>query len=210
MRHGPTRLSLIAVLALWSGSAVARPVDDEPPLPDARLGHRTTPLLLLSRPDIRADLALTADQVQSARRAIRAFYVQAAPLRGKPNTPETIRERRAVDEGAFAWIDSRLTPEQKSRLVEIDLQWEGPSALISRSVLTRELHLSGEQVATMKAAIRRRDERRDHEEGTEADLILMEVAVACLSDAQRTSWRGMLGRPFERKLSAPQDAKAAR
>ena len=210
MRHGPTRLSLIAVLALCSGSAVARLVDDEPPLPDSRLGHRTTPLLLLSRPDVRADLALTPDQAESARRAISAYYVQAAPLRGKPNTPEIIRERRAVDEGAFGWIDSRLTPEQKSRLVEIDLQWEGPSALTSRSVLTRELHLSAEQVATMKAAIRRRDERRARGEGTEADKILMEVAVACLSETQRTSWRGMLGRPFAPKLSVPQEAKAAR
>lgn len=210
MRHGLAQLGLIAALALSGASTAARAVDEEPPLPDSRLGHRTTPLLLLSRPDVRADLALTVDQTESARRAIRAFYVQAAPLRGKPNSPETIRERRAVDEGAFGWIDLRLSPEQKSRLVEIDLQWEGPSALISRSVLTRELHLSAEQIATLKTAIRRRDERRARGEAREADQILMEVAVACLSDTQRTGWRGMLGRPFTPQLAGLQEANAAR
>lgn len=210
MRQGPTRLGLVVVLALSGASTWARPVDEEPPLPDSRLGHRTTPLLLLSRPDVRADLGLSADQVESARRAICAFYVQAAPLRGKPNTPETIRERRAVDDGALGWIDSRLTPEQKSRLVEIDLQWEGPSALTSRSVLTRELHLSPEQIATLKTAIRRRDERRVRGDAREADQILMEVAVACLTDAQRTSWRGMLGRPYTPQLAESEAAKPAR
>ena len=159
MRHGSTRLGLTVILAMVGVSAFAGD-DDEPPLPDSRLGHRTTPLLLLSRPDVRADLELTADQTESARRAIRNFYVQAMPLRGKPNTPETIRERRVVDDAAFGWIDSRLTPEQKLRLVQIDLQWEGPSALLSRSALTRDLHLSVEQIATLKRAIGRRDELR--------------------------------------------------
>ena len=42
-----------------------------------------------------------------------------------------------------------LSPEQKVRLVQIDLQWEGPSALITRAPLTREL---GAAVQTQNAA----------------------------------------------------------
>ena len=207
MRHGSTRWGWIGVFVLSAVSASAQRPEDEPPLPDRRLGQRTMPLLLLSRADVRADLGLTAEQTKSASKAVRAFYVQAAPLRGRPNTPETIHERRLVDEAAFSWIDSRLTPEQKGRLVEIDLQWEGPSALVSRSVLSRELHLSAEQIATMKTAVARRDVLRAQGE-QKADQILMEVAIACLSEAQLANWRGMLGRPFTLQAATPEVAKA--
>jgi hypothetical protein len=208
MRHGSTRWGLAVVLVLSAAPAFAG-TDDEPPLPDSRLGTRTTPLLLLSRPDVREDLKLTSDQTESARRAISSFYVKAAPLRGKPDTPETIRERRAVDDAAFGWIDSRLTPEQKVRLVQIDLQWEGPSALITRSALMRDLHLSPEQIATMKRAIHRRDALRAQGEA-KADQILMEAALACLDEAQRTTWRGMLGPAFTPRLAGRADVKVVR
>jgi hypothetical protein len=209
MRQGSTRLGLTVVLVLSAIPALARGGDDEPPLPDSQLGHRMTPLLLLSRADVRTDLALTADQAESARKAIRTFYVQARALRGRPDTPETIRERRAVDEEALRWIDSRLTPDQKLRLIQVDLQWEGPAALISRPLLTRDLHLSEDQVATMATAVHRRNQLRAKGE-EKADQILMEVAIACLNETQLASWRGMLGRPFTPQLAQRAVAKTTR
>src|SRR3954452_22377914 len=122
MRQGTTPIRPAfwgVILALMPTFTLA--AEDEAPLPDSRLGYRTAPLLLLSRPDIRADLGLNADQAASAQKAIRSMYLQAAALKGRPNTEATIRARRAIDEQMQGWLDSRLTPEQKARLIQIDL-----------------------------------------------------------------------------------------
>jgi hypothetical protein len=187
---------ILALLALAAPALAG----EEPPLPDSRLGHRTAPLLLLSRPEVRADMGMTPAQAESAARAIRSFYVQAYALRGKPSTPETIRARRAVDDEAFAWIDSQLSPEQQARLSQIDLQWEGPRALVSRPSIARMLDLSKDQVHTLTTAVARRDAA--HAKGhADADRILGEVALACLNDAQRETWKGLLGKPFSPQVA---------
>ena len=191
MRQGPTPAVLVALLSL--AGSVALGASDEPPLPDSRIGLRTAPLLLLSRPDIRADLELTPEQSESSARAIRSFYVQAHALRGKGNSPETIRERRAVDDEAAGWIHSRLSPEQKTRLAQLDLQWEGPSALVSRAVVVQALNLSSEQISTMRNAVALRNQLRDNGQA-DADARLLQAALTCLSDSQREAWKGLLGK----------------
>lgn len=191
LRTRSTTALLVALLALAPSARAA----EEPPLPDSRLGHRTAPLLLLSRPDVRADLGLTAEQAESAAGAIRSFYVQAAALRGKPTNAETVRARRAVDDEAYHWIDARLSPEQKARLAEIDLQWEGPSALVTRPAVVRTLHLSKEQIAGLNDAIRRRDAARAQGQPN-ADHSLAETALQSLDGGQRETWKGLLGKPM--------------
>lgn len=201
MRQGTTPVrSVLWVLFVSLLPTFAPAADDEAPLPDSRLGYRTAPLLLLSRPDIRDDLGMNADQTASAQRAIRSMYVQAASLKGKPNTEATIRARRAIDEAMQGWIDSRLTPEQKARLVQIDLQWEGPSALISRPVVAEALNLTKEQRGTLENAVRRR--RIAREQGRDdAERLLAEVALSCLGESQRENWKRMLGKPFSPRVA---------
>ena len=200
MRHGSTRLVRLTLLiaSLISSNAFA---GDEPPLPNFRLGSRVNPLLLLSRPDVRTDLNLSAEQTSSAERAIRNLYVQAHSLRDKPKNPETLRARRAVDDEAFTWITSRLSPEQNARLAQIDLQWEGPSAL-SRTTIARDMHLDHAQIAKLKAAIERHAESRKKKHES-ADEVLAEVALSILSGPQRETWKAMLGVPIPFKNLKP-------
>lgn len=202
MRQGstPALLGLILALASGAGRAVAGE-EVEVSLPDSALGRLVHPILLLSRPDVRSDLALDATQEAAARRALRAFSAQATALRGKPNDAETIRGRRAVDEAASGWIDAKLSAEQRSRLVQVHLQWEGPSALVKRPIVAESLRLSEPQKARLAEAVRRRDaSRAKGDPGAEAALA--QDALQCLSESQREGWKQMMGRPFSPRLAA--------
>ncbi|MDB5353162.1 MAG: hypothetical protein JWN86_4409 [Planctomycetota bacterium] len=209
MRHGtaPLRRALWAIFfCLFSTFILAA---DDAPLPDSRLGYRTAPLLLLSRPDVRADLGLSAQQTTSSQLAIRQMYVQAATLKKKPNTDETVRARRAIDEAMKDWLDTQLSPEQRARLVQIDLQWEGPSALVTRPIVAEALNLSKEQIALIESAVSRRDasRRKGH---ADAERVLGESSLATLSPAQRESWKQLLGKAFSPQTLTQTEPKKLR
>jgi hypothetical protein len=207
MRHGMTLLAPAFVLLLGGfpvevvahrAGAGAIPAQAPPqrqatipPLPDERLGVRTAPLLLLSRVDVRSDLALDDQQTADAMRAIADLHARAAALRGRPNS-EVIEARKVVDEAQQAWIAANLTIAQRDRLVQIDLQWEGPSAVVSRPVVADTLALSAEQRAAIKKAIA---EKRD-----EKTLTL--AVLALLSPVQRERWKAMLGRAFKPQFAS--------
>jgi hypothetical protein len=181
--------------AVLADGPPAAPSATPPPLPDDRLGIRTAPLYLLSRPDVRAEVGLDASQAEDAGRTLARLYQDATALRGKSG-PEILAGRRAIDEAERSWIATRLNEPQRRRLIEIDLQWEGPSALISRPVVADHLGLSPEQRSRLTKAIAERDGRRAQGEGGRtAEQHLAEQALALLSREQRTRWRAMLGRP---------------
>ncbi len=101
MRHGSTRTWICALLLL--GGAVARAGDGAPKDPlDARLGVRTAPLLLLSRADVQADLAMSPEQIAGAEHAIRELHARAEALRGRPNTPEVVAGARPLTRASAA------------------------------------------------------------------------------------------------------------
>lgn len=181
------------------------------PLPDERLGVRTAPLLLLSRPDVCADLDLNPNQRDDAEAAITDLYVRAAALRGKAGEP-AVAGRKQIDEAQRAWFEGHLTPDQLIRLVQIDLQWEGPSALLSRPIVADTLRLSAEQRAALTQAVAGRDAARAR--GTPpgaADRALAAQALAQLTPEQKARWRVMLGNPFVPRLaSGRREAATAR
>src|SRR4051794_37060510 len=110
MRHGSTPRLAVLVIVLLGLALLPAASGGEPPLPDSRLGVRTAPLLLLSRPDVRADLGLTSEQALSAERTITELYVQASTLKGKPDA-EVLAARRAIDEAQRRWLENQLTAE---------------------------------------------------------------------------------------------------
>jgi hypothetical protein len=166
-------------------------------VPDSRLGLRTAPLLLLSRPDIRADLGLDARQTAEADRAIAELYNRAAALRGK-NGPEAIDARKAIDEGMQRWIDDNLSEPQRIRLIQIDLQWEGPSALISRPIVADTLFLTREQrLALTQAVVEYRRKRSTGPYNPDDERQLAKVAYDVLSEEQRLRFNEMRGPRFQ-------------
>ena len=150
MRHGTTPPGPAfcvwgVMLALLPAFALA--AEDEAPLPDSRLGYRTAPLLLLSRPDVRADLAMNADQASSAQKAIRSIYLQAAALKGKPNDEATIRAQ-AEDELELrrALVTIFLTTSSVEILAE-RLKKRGADA---EAVVQKRLAVARQEIAQWK------------------------------------------------------------
>ncbi len=194
MRDGARR-ALAALVLLGAAAFPGSSLGDDSPLPDSRLGIRTVPLLLLSRPDVRADLGLDPAQTAEARRAISELYVKAAALRGRGEEAKTARS--AINEEQRRRLEALLTPAQRDRLVQIDLQWEGPSALISRTMVAESLNLDDRQRATLAQAVADRDRRRAQAPDRGGDeRQLAEQALAVLTEPQRARWRAMLGRPL--------------
>ena len=196
MRDGATRRALAALVLLSVVVIPTTSLGDDGQLPDSRLGIRTVPLLLLSRPDVRADLGLNPEQSAEARRAISELHAKAAALRGKTGA-EAIAARRAIDEEQRRRLEAMLSPEQQDRLVQIDLQWEGPSALISRKIVAESLNLDDRQRATLAQAVSDCNRRRAQAAGGAGEeRQLAEQALAILTEPQRARWRAMLGRPL--------------
>lgn len=205
-RQGMIRLMALAAFLCLGTAPADLLVEPELPssipiLPDERLGVRTAPLMLLSRPDVRADLGLTDSQSNAADKAIAGLYAKAASLKGK--TGETaIQGRKAVDDAQKAWVDANLSNEQRDRLTQIDLQWEGPSALVSRPIVADALGLTPEQRDRVAKAMTRREVIRASTEGaSDAEANLANAALAVLNDEQKARWKVMLGRPFAPVLS---------
>ena len=92
MRHGSTLLLVSTLFVTGAGSGTA----GDAGLSADHLGMRTAPLLLLTRPDVRADLSITAEQAASADRAIQDLYRRAEALKGQGNTPQVVAAREAI------------------------------------------------------------------------------------------------------------------
>jgi hypothetical protein len=200
-------IPLLGIIATRSGLGG----EEKPPLPDNRLGVRVAPLLLLSRPDVRADLRLDARQAVSAEQAITDLYVRASALRGKPNDRAHEEQRRAIDEAQKAWLEKELSREQRERLGQIDLQWEGPSALLSRPIVAEAIGLSDDQRAALSGAIElRRRERAQGKDRPEDERGLATKALNILTPDQRERWGAMLGPPAFTLQAAQKPGTAAR
>ncbi len=189
-QSGIRRWVWLAMAAIGAAPVVA----GEWALPDSRIGVRTAPLLLMTRPDVQADLGLNSKQIESLHRAVVEIGGRAARIPGGSGA-EAIAARRAVDEAQEAWIGKHLTEEQQGRLLQVDLQWEGPGALVSREWVARRLKLNEEQARAIGAAVVRN--RSDHDARA-----LLSTLEATLTVEQRSGWQTLVGRVF---VSRPVD-----
>jgi hypothetical protein len=170
-------------------------------LPDSRLGIRTAPLLLLGRPDVKADVGLDGRLAAEAERAAAELSARAAALRDQADA-DVIAGRRAIDEAQQRWLETQLSDAQRSRLLQVDLQWEGPSALTSRPMVADALGLTARQRQRLAQAVAERDRRRlQGMPLAQRERLLAEEALRVLTDPQKDRWKAMLGRPFVPRLA---------
>lgn len=209
MRHRTTpptacALALVAGLTLTAREAPGQ-------VPDDRLGVRTAPLLLLSRPDVREDLRLSPSQAASADRAIADLYRRALALRGKPDA-EAVAGRRAIDESQRSWLEAELSVEQRARLVQVDLQWEGPSAILSRPAVAEAVGLTADQRQSLDPLTGSSSGpgAADPTAGVDDRKAVARKVLASLTPDQVERWNGLLGRPFVPKAVAAGPAPARR
>jgi hypothetical protein len=179
-------------------------------LPDNRIGIRTAPLLLLSRPDVQADLRLDRQQIQGALQSINELTLRASALRGKTGSA-VIAERRAIDEAQLDWLGKNLTGNQLERLHQVELQWEGTSAMLSRPTVAEYLKLTAEQRQALARVI---SEQNSLRRGTPAsvpdDRLLFRKAQSVLSPGQQELWTNLLGTPVRFAATTPPAARRTR
>ncbi len=164
-------------------------------LPDDRLGIRTAPLLLLSRPDVQVDLRLERSQILGTQNIINELTRRALTLRGKTGAT-VIAERRAIDEAQLDWLSNNLTGNQLARLTQIELQWEGIPAMLSRPTVAGYLKLTAEQQQSLARIIAERNRLRS--QGRTAPAVeqrLNQKALSVLSSNQQQLWTNLLGTP---------------
>jgi hypothetical protein len=207
MRHGSTFAPALSVFSLvlvgWTGAGIAaEPLDD-------RLGIRTVPIMLLLRSDVQADLKLDAQQVTLCYRAARTLYERARALKGQTGQGADAA-RREIDQKQNEALRRTLNPEQVARLKQIDLQWEGASAMLSRPLLDDSLNLTPEQKETVSKLVSEARSRQtmrppNFDEHTE----LTRNAIAVLTDRQKELWIGVLGQPCRFSVGGQVIAPAA-
>src|SRR5262249_17834855 len=131
------------------------------------------------------------------------FYARASTIKGKTG-PEAVAARGEIDRAMQQWIDRQLSAEQRTRLLQIDLQWEGSSALISRPALAESLALTPDQRAAPAPPGAERNRLREQGKHTLADEDRLDRrALNILTPDQQKRFFAILGPRF-----VPQIGKA--
>jgi hypothetical protein len=199
MRHGLTVFPTLMLLGLGL-CGFTQPVRGGEPLDD-RLGGRTVPIFLLTRSDIQADLKLKSEQVTECHRAARAFQHMASRLIGRKD-PAVVAARREIDESLTEWLSKHLSSEQLGRLDQIDMQWEGASAMLSRPFLDEGLNLTDEQKKKVRECLAEGNAQRARGVWTFEDHTNQtKKATGILDERQRVLWTRVLGRPCLFKIA---------
>ena len=207
MHHGwkIARSLIIMGLAVCglTGHALGRePTDD-------RLGMRTVPILLLTRSDVQKDLNLGPKQSTECKQAALKFYDRAFRLKGRKDAGAQAA-RKAIDFETSAWLEKFLTPAQLERLDQIDLQWEGASAMLTRPLLDDSLKLTPEQKQKVGDCVDAGKAQRAREGWSyENHVNQTRMAISFLDDRQRSLWIGLIGRPCPFQITIePQTAQS--
>jgi hypothetical protein len=203
----PDRTRIARVLVLWTAVLAAPPIvrSQDFVLTDDRAGYPTAPILLLSREDVRQDLGLDERQTEAARKAVAMFLGKAEALRGDPATSTDLASaRRDLDQAQLGWIEHYLSGNQQTRLVQLELQWEGASALVTRPAIASEVRLSDAQRKAIVPLVITRNRHRIQGESTEADDHALSTQLdQTLTTPQKELWASLQGRPFLRRPQPP-------
>jgi hypothetical protein len=199
--QGPTILSIMFCLISLHGFGLGTAKAGEWSLPDTRLGIRTAPLLLLSRPDVQADLRLEPVQITGIHDTINELTRRALALRGKTGVA-VIAERRAIDEAQADWLARNLSGNQLARLRQIELQWEGARAMLSRPTVAEYLKLTPEQRQALVRTITQGNLQRSRgASAPQAEQAMSDAARSVLSKIQQDLWANLLGTPCRFAMS---------
>jgi len=208
MRHGWTVVQALVVLGVGllqftDFARGAEPLDD-------RLGIRTAPIFLLTRSDVQADLKIDPKLAAACQRVAASLRHKASALKGS-KVPAMVGARRAIDEEMSQWLITNLSAEQLDRLDQIDLQWEGPAAMITRPFYDESLGLKREQREMLTGYLTEAKTHRANGTWTYDDHHeLTRKALTILTEQQRHLWVRILGQPCQFKIGVPSATSAAR
>jgi hypothetical protein len=210
MRHGSTIVPaglVLAVALLGAGGGQQAPPADWAALTNGRFGMPIAPIYLLVRPDVQRDLRLNHQQVASARELAGRLIERLLNLkRNKPGPDAIMAEQRKIDELMAAWLKRELSEPQLERFSQINLQWEGASALRLEAVAQ---YLGLGEVQRLKVGNLLAERNKRGREGTlkpgEFDWFSQQ-ALGVLTEPQKEQWDTLLGEPCRFTIGPPSRA----
>ncbi len=195
MRHGLTMAPAGLLLVLVLTGAGPNPVPGEVTVPDERFGSRMAPILLLTRSDVQTDLSLDPRQIASAKTEIARLIEKARQLMSK-NGPAIQDKRQRIDLEMIRWLKATLSEDQRERLLQVNLQWEGAMAM-TRPHIRTHLKLTEPQCLAIDSLVAQLKSRR-RERGVLNPVELGQFtaqARAVLTPVQQENWDSLLGPP---------------
>jgi hypothetical protein len=111
-------------------------------------------MMLLSNPKVRADLALTPQQIQKIDALTAGFQADASRAMGDKKGPPDEAVIASLDDEVAAYnreLGNALTPEQRQRVRQIQIQMVGNVALLEPAIQKR-VGLSSEETKKVEAA----------------------------------------------------------
>jgi hypothetical protein len=199
MRPGLSASSAVCLVAAFLAAMGWCRIDwaQDVQLPRSRQGNRTVPILLLSRTDIQNELSLSPEVAAAAKTLAGELRRKASALHGKTGAG-ILMARRAIDDQQTQWLNKNLSQTQLDRLHQIDLQWEGPAAFVSRPIIADYLKLSTQQRREIAHIVADRADRSKQPQTPQiSEAAFVQLILTKLSDEQRKQWRSLQGNPFQ-------------
>jgi hypothetical protein len=179
---------------------------------------------LLQVPSVQQELGLNELQVEECRSIVEEvrgrFRAEVQALQQLGGGPETQTKGQALRHKVNAELHTALadllTPEQLTRLTQLELQVQGPMAF-SDPRARAALNLNDEEVARLEA--RAQEVRKEMQHAIRDGAVAgagdprsrltamrrqaLEKVAEALTPEQREAWKALLGKPFEVKLEGP-------
>lgn len=174
--------------------------------------HDYKPLLkptgkkFLDRADVRAELRITDQQLMRMKALKDEKKAAERQLRAQGLPRDQYEQRKQALERQY---DPRqvLTAQQRTRLQQLELQWNGAISLVNPAV-ARQLGLSAQQQARIREIAARgaaethnatRGQPKHEKKIAEAQLRerVNQQILSVLTPQQRAQWQRMLGTPFQ-------------
>jgi hypothetical protein len=204
-------ITTIACLVL-AGAGIVQAQDDET---RKHLLHELGGPFIVYRSNVQEELKLSDDQKQRLLGKLPDFLQEAMKterLQGAEREKEMRFIRQKSSEELWPFLQGTLNAEQFTRLQQLELQHEGPAAVVGRPEIGKELKMTDGQrdqvVAVVKDMQKRMEalQQQAHSGGDLQAIRLKAIKIyedqegkieAILSEAQRHRWKEMRGKPFD-------------
>jgi hypothetical protein len=201
-------------------AAVLLPGTPEAPAAVARgLRGMLGPAFVVFRDRVQKDLGVSAEQRRALARQFQEtagdalpFFAKLAGKEPEQRERELHAYRQQAQEQLVAFLAKTLTDAQRRRLRQLELQQEGPFALVARPDLGKDLKITDEQRKQFLAVVQEMQQRMAplfKEAQASSDALAIQLRIrklheehgrrieAILSEAQRGQWRAVRGRPLD-------------
>jgi hypothetical protein len=200
-------------LSLWLLAAAAVAVLASPALAQrGRGGFRMPTLMLLNQESVQKELKLSKEQTKKVKAAAAKQMEAFQGLRDVDEEERPKKIQEIMKEGDKA-VKDILKKDQAKRFKQITLQVQGPQAFADDAV-AKELKLTADQKKKIKTLLSDAQEKRQEafqdaagdfqaaqKKVAEINKETTEKVMKELTDDQKTTWKKMIGKKFEGKLS---------